>query len=224
MFVNADLVRETSATTGTAAYALAGAQQGFRAFSSKMANTDTCWYCARFGADYEFGLGTWNTGNTLSRTTIFESSNANNAVSWPVGDKDIYIGTPTDVQMTNSSDTLASAATVDLGSRDATTIDISGTTGISSFGTTASIGTVKFVRFQGALTITHNATSMILPYAANIVTIAGDCLVARAEGSGNWRVLQFQRGGTTGDLKVGTFTRDMSLASGNQAVTGVGFK
>lgn len=88
--------------------------------------------------------------------------------------------------------TLASQATVDLGSKTGRNIRITGTTSITSFGT-ADAGTEKALRFTNVLTLTQNATSMILPGGADIVTAAGDTSVVRSEGSGNWRITSYQR-------------------------------
>lgn len=90
--------------------------------------------------------------------------------------------------------TIASGTTTDLGSNIAANITISGTTTITGFGSSAPIGAIKFLYFSGALTLTHNGTSLIIPGAANIVTAAGDCAIVRHESSGNWRVLSFLRG------------------------------
>ena len=46
----ADLVKETSATTGTGTYTLAGAVTGYQAFSV-IGNGNTTTYCAREGAE-----------------------------------------------------------------------------------------------------------------------------------------------------------------------------
>lgn len=89
-------------------------------------------------------------------------------------------------------DTLASAATTDLGSVPGQYITISGTTTITGLGTIKA-GTVKFVKFSGILTLTHNATSLVLPGAANITTTAGDTAAVVSDGSGNWRCLNYQR-------------------------------
>lgn len=102
--------------------------------------------------------------------------------------------------------TIASASTTDLGSSIAQSIVISGTTTITSFGSSAPTGALKFIEFSGALTLTHNGTSLILPGALSIVTVAGDCLVARHEGSGNWRVLTYTRGTTGHPLITGAAT------------------
>ena len=88
--------------------------------------------------------------------------------------------------------TIASAATTDLGSTTAQNITVSGTTTITSFGSSAPTGALKSVHFSGALTLTYNATSFILPGAGNIVTVAGDCGLFRHEGSGNWRCVSWQ--------------------------------
>jgi hypothetical protein len=52
---------------------------------------------------------------------------------------------------------------------------------------------VKLVRFAGALTLTHNATSLILPDGLNIATAAGDSCIALSDASGNWRIFAYQR-------------------------------
>lgn len=87
---------------------------------------------------------------------------------------------------------VASAATVDLNAAPSSNVRITGTTGITSFGTAAS-GTTRQLRFAAALTLTHNATSLILPSAANITTAANDTAVAVSLGSGNWIVVDYQK-------------------------------
>lgn len=87
---------------------------------------------------------------------------------------------------------IASAGTTDLGAVPGLRHLITGTTTITSFGT-VSAGIWKVVVFQGALTMTHNATSLILPTAANITTAAGDVAIVQSEGSGNWRCLSYAR-------------------------------
>lgn len=82
---------------------------------------------------------------------------------------------------------LASATTTDLGSLNNGIINVTGTTTITGFGT-CSAGILKVVTFAGALTLTHNATSLILPGAVNITTYAGLSLLAESLGSGNWKV------------------------------------
>jgi len=49
------------------------------------------------------------------------------------------------------------------------------------------------VQFSGALTLTHNATSLILPGGASITTAAGDVAYFVSLGSGNWRCTGYQK-------------------------------
>jgi len=88
--------------------------------------------------------------------------------------------------------TIASAGTVNIGAAAANTISISGTTTITAFDSIAD-GARRLLYFQGALTLTHNATSLILPTGANITTAAGDTAEALSLGSGNWRITSYQR-------------------------------
>lgn len=87
--------------------------------------------------------------------------------------------------------TLASAATVNIGAAAANTISISGTTTITAFDSIAS-GAVRRLVFEGSLTLTHNATSLVLPDGANIATVAGDSAEFVSLGAGNWRCINYQ--------------------------------
>lgn len=88
--------------------------------------------------------------------------------------------------------TIASAATTDLSTVNDGDITVTGTTTITGFGTLTA-GIKKVLTFSGALTLTHNATSLILPGAANITTAAGDVAIMRSLGSGNWKCISFTR-------------------------------
>jgi len=91
---------------------------------------------------------------------------------------------------------LASAATVNIGAAAANAITITGTTTITAFGTIAD-GAIRVLTFADALTLTHNATGLILPGGANIATAAGDVAVMLSLGSGNWRCIAYQRASGT---------------------------
>ena len=91
-----------------------------------------------------------------------------------------------------STSTIASAATCDIALSDAERVQVTGTTGITSFGSSGVAGLVREVHFAGALTLTHSA-NLILPSSANITTVAGDVGTFRYEGSGVWRLTAFSR-------------------------------
>ena len=90
-----DRIKETSNTTGTGTYTLAGAVTGFETFTANLSNSDTTYYCCTDNTDFEVGLGTFTTsGTTLARTTILASSNSNNAVSWTSGTRTLFCTLP----------------------------------------------------------------------------------------------------------------------------------
>lgn len=89
---------------------------------------------------------------------------------------------------------LSSAATTDIGAAGSNRVQVTGTTTITSLGSIAA-GACRTVTFAGALTLTHNATSLILPGGTNIVTAAGDVAEFESLGSGNWRCTGYMRAG-----------------------------
>lgn len=97
-----------------------------------------------------------------------------------------------DVRELQANSTIASAATVNIGAANAEYLAVSGTTTITAFDSVAA-GVYRVLKFDGALTLTHNATSLILPSSANITTAAGDVAGFRSLGSGNWRCEWYQR-------------------------------
>ena len=89
-----DRVKETTTTTGTGPYTLAGAVAGFEAFS-EIGDGNTTYYACTDGTDFEVGVGTYTaSGTTLARTTILQSSNSDAAVNWTAGTRDIFITQP----------------------------------------------------------------------------------------------------------------------------------
>lgn len=95
-------VSETSTTTGTGTYTLAGALTGYQSFAA-VGNAKKCLYRA-YDVDgngnptangWEIGVGTYTSaGTTLSRDTILESTNGGAAVSWSAGTRRIIATTP----------------------------------------------------------------------------------------------------------------------------------
>ena len=89
-----DRVQETTNTTGTGTYTLAGAKTGFASFAG-VGDGNTTYYACTDGTNFEVGIGTYTaSGTTLARTTILTSSNSNNPVSWGSGEKDIFVTLP----------------------------------------------------------------------------------------------------------------------------------
>jgi hypothetical protein len=105
---------------------------------------------------------------------------------------------------------IASATTTDIGAATGEFVDVTGTTTITGLGTVAA-GIVRTVRFTGALTLTHNATSLILPGAANITTAANDRAIFRSLGSGNWLCVAYVK--ASGEAVITTIANDSITAA-----------
>ena len=89
-----DRVQETSTTTGTGTFTLAGAVSGFQSFSV-IGNANTTYYAIVGGTEWEVGLGTYTlSGTLLSRDTILESSNGGTAVNFSAGAKNVFVTYP----------------------------------------------------------------------------------------------------------------------------------
>jgi hypothetical protein len=89
-----DRVKETTTTTSTGTYTLAGAVTGFQSFAV-VGDGNATYYTVTDGTNWEVGVGTYTlSGTTLSRDTILASSNSGSAVNWGVGSKDVFLTYP----------------------------------------------------------------------------------------------------------------------------------
>ena len=124
-FITADRVLDSSTSTGTGAFVVSGTPAaGYRTFSAVMSISDTCYYSiqGQTTSEWEVGLGTYSSANTLTRTTVYSSSNAGSAVTFSAGTKNVFItvaasrapqldpsgnvtalGTPASIALTNAT-------------------------------------------------------------------------------------------------------------------------
>ncbi len=86
---------------------------------------------------------------------------------------------------------VASGTTTNIAAATGNFIHITGTTTITAFDSIQA-GAIRILKFDGVLTLTHNATTLILPGGVNITTAAGDIAMFVSEGGGNWRCLFYQ--------------------------------
>jgi len=96
-----DRVRETTSVVGTGAVNLLGYVSGYQAFSV-IGNGNTCYYTIsdQVGLNWEVGIGTYtSSGNTLARTKVLSSSNADALVSFTTGTKDVFITYPAETSV-----------------------------------------------------------------------------------------------------------------------------
>ena len=92
-----DRVKETTTTTGTGTFTLAGAVTGFETFGTGIGNSNTTYYAVTLpgSSEFEVGLGTLSSdSSTLARTTIISSSNSDSAVNFSSGTKTIFCTIP----------------------------------------------------------------------------------------------------------------------------------
>lgn len=140
-------------------------------------------------------------GSVFGLGTSFTGGNLTSAINWK--------------QFT----AIASAATTDIGAAAGNYGHVTGTTTITSLGTAPQSGALRVVVFDGVLTLTHNATSLILPTGANITTAAGDIACFVTDGSTtNWRCTGYQR--ASGQPLVGAGVTSVNGVSGSAITIG----
>ena len=90
-----DRVKETTTTTGTGSFALAGAVTGYDSFG-QIGSGNTTYYAVYLdgGSEWEVGIGTYTSPSTLSRDTILASSNSGSVVTFSAGQKTIWCDYP----------------------------------------------------------------------------------------------------------------------------------
>jgi hypothetical protein len=91
-----DRVYETTTTEGTGTITLAGAVTGRVTFQSVYAVGDVVTYCidGDTGAEFEVVEGVLATTTTLTRVTVYRSSNSDALVSLSAGTKRVFAVTP----------------------------------------------------------------------------------------------------------------------------------
>jgi hypothetical protein len=140
------------------------------------------------------------------RTTVFSSISL--VSPGPIG------GTTPDLIYFKKGSDIASA-TPALSAATGNVVDITGTTTITAFGT-VNAGAVYFVTFTGVLTLTYNATSLILPGARNILTSAGDRAVMVSLGSGNWQCHAYRK---ASGFSIGMYDESVVASSATMTLT-----
>ena len=93
-FITADRVLDSSTSTGTGAFVVSGTPAaGYQTFSAVMSVGDTCYYSiqGQTTSEWEVGLATYSSANTLTRTTVYSSSNSGSAVTFSAGTKNVML-------------------------------------------------------------------------------------------------------------------------------------
>ena len=106
-----DRVLESSTSTGTGSFTLTGAQTGYQSFSA-IGNGNTTYYTIQgknpdgtLTGEWEIGIGTWSTGNTLSRDTVLSNSLGTTAkIVFSAGAKDVFCDYPASKSVNQNAD------------------------------------------------------------------------------------------------------------------------
>lgn len=168
-FVVADRVRETSTTTGTGTFTLAGAVIGYQSFGSAIGSGNTTYYAISNPGvnEWEVGIGTVGSG-TLARTTVLASSTGV-AVDFTAGSKDVFVTYPAEgavfadnaITLTNKTISGSSNTLTNIGNSSLTNSAVTiGSTSVSLGATATSLSgltSVSATTFTGALS--GNATT-----------------------------------------------------------------
>ena len=102
---------------------------------------------------------------------------------------------------------------------DGNFFDVTGTTAITSINTLG-VGSQITLQFDGALTITHHATDLILPNGINITTIAGDTATFVEYASGDWIMTGYSRPPSFAKVCEGRLTLTTATPVTTSDVTG----
>jgi hypothetical protein len=149
-----DRVLETSNTNGTGTFTLAGAVNGFQAFSViGVGNTTYYAITEETNNQWEVGLGTVGSG-TLTRDTVLSSSNSGNKVDFADGLKQVFCDYPANKAVyLDASGNVSSLGTITSGVWNGSTIPVAnGGTGV-----TTSSGANSVVLRDASSNITANA-------------------------------------------------------------------
>lgn len=214
-----DRARETSTAPGLGSFTVNGAVQGAQSLASVLtSNADTSWYFATNGTAWEVGLLTRTSATVFARATPFASSNGGALVNFSTGLVDIALDLPAWVldHLNLVEAALASAATADLGSILSKCVQLTGTTGITSFGTGKN--KERLVRYTGAgLTITTGST-LVCPGAVNLTLVTDDIFLAVSDNTSTpiWRIMWVRR--ASGSLVPSNASASNFAASGALSV------
>ena len=124
-----------------------------------------------------------NPANTFITRLLSGAVTANRTVNMPLATGTVTLAAIDEGVKGADISSVGAALTLVAGSDFA---DVTGTTTVTSISTRPAGSRFTF-QFDGALTLTHNATTLILQGAVNLVTAAGDVLTFISEGGGNWR-------------------------------------
>ena len=163
-------------------------------------------YMLRYDTAYNAAAGAW----VLLNPTVSSSISAATTTETLTGtDTSKYLTADGLAALWEKGSDIASAGTISIG--EGGYFHVTGTTAITDIDfATAKNGRGAWLIFDGALTLTYNATTLTMPGSASITTVAGDVAYVVQDASDNAKVLFYQRADGTavgaGSATSGTYT------------------
>ena len=209
--VLANRVQETATPNTTVSFTLTGAVSGFQTFAV-IGNTNTTYYSATDSSgNWEVGLGTYSTsGPTLTRTTIYASSNSGSAVTFS-GAVNVFVTYPSGKSVNlDGSGNVSALGTVSSGTWQGTTVGVAyGGTGV-----TTSSGPNSVVLRD----VNENITVNRLSQGLQTITASGVVTILTAASDFNQQLVG--TGGHTFRLPDATTLTDTTTFQFNNNATG----
>jgi len=168
-----DRVLENSTSTGTGSFTLTGAQTGYQSFST-IGNGNTTYYTIQgkntdgsLTGEWEVGVGTWSTGNTLSRDTVLSNSLGTTAkIVFSAGAKDVFCDYPASKSVNQNADNKVlipyTPGVTNVGS-----LNVGDATGHSDSGVIAAFTASEPLYLYTSLQNTSSANTSYASYAVN---------------------------------------------------------
>jgi len=213
--IHAARVADTSATTGTSDFTLANSPPtAFRTLNDVCATSDTFYYVIqnRDASEWEEGLGTYSGSHVFVRTVVFASSNANAAVNFSSGTKDVFIADIAarhNFHLINAqTGTTYTVVAADNGKLVTFSNASSVAVTLPQATTAFSIGWSCFVHNKGAGTVTITPTTSTINGGSTLVLTTGQGALIVSDGT-NYQTnsggyLPLAGGTLTGPLSIGT--------------------
>jgi hypothetical protein len=168
-----DRVLESSTSSGTGSFTLTGAQTGYQSFTA-IGNGNTTYYTIQgknpdgtLTGEWEVGVGTWSTGNTLSRDTVLSNSlGTTDKIVFSDGDKDVFCDYPASKSVNQNADNKVlipyTPGVTNVGS-----LNVGDATGHSDSGVIAAFTASEPLYLYTSLQNTSSANTSYASYAVN---------------------------------------------------------
>jgi hypothetical protein len=200
MTVGVNLVRVSTSHTGTGGPIPLGAAVPGRRGTEALVDGQAYSYSILNGLKAETCYGVYDAGDEeITRFTVESTEVANAPIDVGSGAEIVFTPSAQDLRtalkLTTSQTTLAATSTCDVSAEPSTFVIITGSTTITSFGSTPN--QLVLVEFTDGALITHNATTLQCLTGASVQAGPGDRALLYFDASGNCKMEGFWKGDGT---------------------------